>query len=77
MTTTEERLSRLEGAYEHVATKADLANFEVRIADARADSKADLASLLRNMYGILITFLLTALAAVTSLVIAVLVRISG
>ena len=28
MTTTEERLSRLEGGYEHLATKADLANLK-------------------------------------------------
>lgn len=29
--TTEERVSRLEGAYEHLATKADLAQMESRI----------------------------------------------
>lgn len=28
MTTTEERVSRLEGSYEHVATKADIARLE-------------------------------------------------
>ncbi len=28
MTTVEERLSRLEGGYEHLATKADLANLK-------------------------------------------------
>lgn len=27
-TTTEERVSRLEGSYEHVATKADIARLE-------------------------------------------------
>ena len=31
MTTTEERLARLEGAYEHLATKADLKSAELRI----------------------------------------------
>ena len=30
-TTTEERVSRLEGAYEHLATKADLKAAELRI----------------------------------------------
>ena len=38
MTTTEERLSRIEGGYEHLATKADLANL-------RADFKTDLGNL--------------------------------
>lgn len=30
-TNTEEHLSRLEGAYEHMATKADLAELEARL----------------------------------------------
>ena len=38
MTTTEERLSRIEGGYEHLATKADLANL-------RADFKTDLGNI--------------------------------
>ncbi len=32
MMAMEERVSRLEGAYEHLATKADLARMEVRLA---------------------------------------------
>ena len=31
MATTEERVSRLEGAYEHLATKADIKSAELRI----------------------------------------------
>ena len=31
MATTEQRLSRLEGAYEHLATKADLHTLETRL----------------------------------------------
>ena len=31
MTTMEERVSRLEGAYEHLATKADIAQMEARL----------------------------------------------
>ena len=31
MATTEERVSRLEGAYEHLATKADIKAAELRI----------------------------------------------
>ena len=37
MTTQEERISRLEGAYEHLATKADVEEVKVMIADLRAD----------------------------------------
>ncbi len=38
MTTLEQRVSRLEGGYEHLATKADL-------ADLRADLKTDISRL--------------------------------
>lgn len=31
MTTTEERVSRLEGAYEHLATKEDIARLEGKV----------------------------------------------
>ena len=34
---TEERLSRLEGAYEHLATKADIAEVKAEIAEVRAE----------------------------------------
>ncbi len=37
MATVEERLSRLEGAYEHLATKSDIANLDVKIATLKAD----------------------------------------
>ena len=39
MTTTEERLSHLEGAYEHLATKADLQALETRMIKQIADSE--------------------------------------
>ena len=41
MTTMEERLSRLEGGYEHVATKADVAEIksELNAAIAQVDAK--------------------------------------
>ena len=39
MTTPEERLSRLEGAYEHLATKADLQSVEARLLKEIADSE--------------------------------------
>lgn len=40
MTTPEERLSRLESAYEHLATKADLQALETRMTQQIADSEA-------------------------------------
>ena len=40
MTTPEESLSRLEGAYEHLATKADLQALETRMTQQIADSEA-------------------------------------
>lgn len=40
MTTSEEGLSRLEGAYEHLATKADLQVLETRMVQQIADSEA-------------------------------------
>lgn len=38
-----ERVSRIEGGYEHLATKADLARVEAGLAEMRADLKADIA----------------------------------
>lgn len=38
-----ERISRIWGGYEHLATKADLARVETEIAQMRAEFKADIA----------------------------------
>ena len=40
MATTEERLSRLEAGYEHLATKADMAATKADIAATKADIAA-------------------------------------
>ena len=44
----EERIARLEGGYEHLATKADVeslrADFKADLAGARAEFKSDLAT---------------------------------
>ena len=40
-----ECVSRIEGGYEHLATKADLARVETDIAQLRADFKAEIAGL--------------------------------
>ena len=39
----EERIARLEGGYEHLATKADVADVRAEVADTRADLKSDIA----------------------------------
>ena len=38
-----ERVSRIEGGYEHLATKADIARVETSLAEMRAELKADIA----------------------------------
>ena len=48
MTTTEERVSRLEGAHEHFATKADVAELKAQFAELKAqfaELKADVREL--------------------------------
>ncbi len=47
-----ERVSRIEGGYEHLATKADLARVETDLAQMRAESKADIAELDRKIAGL-------------------------
>ena len=39
MATVEERLSRLEGGYEHLATKADIAEVKVEIAELKTEGR--------------------------------------
>ena len=40
-----ERVSRIEGGYEHLATKADLARVETELAQMKADLKVDIGRL--------------------------------
>ena len=50
---TEERLSRLEGAYEHLATKADVAEVKAEIArvDAKIETKfAELQAIMERRF---------------------------
>ena len=64
MTTIEERVSRIEGGYEHLATKADLAAIENRISK---DMSALEARLTRLFLGALIAVASLAVAAATYL----------
>ena len=51
----EERVSRLEGGYEHVATKADVAEFraatQADVAEFRAATQADIGDLKASTQG--------------------------
>ena len=58
MVTVEQRVSRLEGAYDHLASKADLYQLENR--------------LIRWLFGLLVAILVSGLAAVASLVVTLL-----
>ena len=73
MVTLEERVSRLEGGYEHVATKADLAELKADLKSdiARMESRfeAKVASLesrlLRWMIGMVLTSIVVATSVAT------------
>ena len=54
MTTTEERLSHLEGAYQHLATKADIGEVRVEIADLKVAIANLEAQLIRWMVGLMV-----------------------
>ena len=58
MSTEAERLARLEGAYNHLATKADLANLETRLTKWFA--------------GLLLLVVINVLGTVTGILIALL-----
>ena len=64
MATIEERVSRLEGGYEHLATKADLSELksEIKTDIARLESR-----LLRWMVGMLLTSIVAASSVATLL----------
>ena len=54
MATVEERVSRLEGAYEHLATKSDFGILQSDIANLRADMASLKAELIKWMVGTLV-----------------------
>ena len=64
MTTIEECVSRLEGGYEHLATKADLANLKAELNDKLNSLEARLT---RLFLGALIAVASLAVAAATYL----------
>ncbi len=62
--TVEERLSRIEGAYEHLATKADVSQLEIRMVNSEARMIRWMVGLVLGGLGVgigLTTFLVRAL----------------
>ena len=49
--TPEERLSRLEGVYEHLATKADLANLKAELSKDVTDQIKEVRKSLNQLQG--------------------------
>ena len=64
MTTSEERLSRLEGAYEHLATKADVESVKVDVESVKVGIARQEARLIKWMVGTVVTGIATATAVV-------------
>ena len=48
---TEERLARIEGGYEHLATKADLERVQTSVERLRADMESKMNALLWKLIG--------------------------
>ncbi|MDE2938439.1 MAG: hypothetical protein OXR67_05920 [Chloroflexota bacterium] len=68
---TEERVSRLEGAYEHLATKEDVAKVETEVVRVRADVATLEGRLIRWMVGAVISGMI-AISALTALIVRLL-----
>ena len=64
MTTIEERVSRIEGGYEHLATKADLANLKAELNDKFNDLRGHQSRLVLALAGLQIAGLAAAAAIV-------------
>ena len=68
MTTSEERLSRLEGAYEHLATKADVEAVKVEVRAVKVAVVRQETRLIKWMVGTVVTGIATAAAVVMAIV---------
>ena len=75
MASIEERVSRLEGGYSHLATRSDVADVRTEIADLRGEVKAEIADLKGELKGMKWTFgTLIAAAAVGLAVLQVVLK---
>ena len=64
MTELSDRVSRLEGAYDHLATKADITEVKGDIGEVKGEVKAEIASQTNKSIGILIGAILAAAALI-------------
>ena len=74
MTTSEERLSRLEGVYEHLATKADVESVKVDLETVRvevATLKVEIARQETRLIKWMVGTVVTGIATTTAVVLAV------
>ena len=82
MTIMEERLSRLEGAYEHLATKSDLADLRTEMSEMRAElrdeyrsglatQKIEMANLKADLIKWMVGTLIIGIAATATIVRAI------
>ena len=76
----EDRVSRLEGAYEHLATKADLgelkAEFKADLGELKAEFKDEMGKLQVSLIKWMVGLVLGGMVGITGLVIAVM-RLMG
>lgn len=56
-TNREQRVSRLEGAYEHLATKADVERLRAEIKDAKISTILWLTGIMAGLLGAAVAFL--------------------
>ena len=76
MTTSEERLSRLEGVYDHLASKAEVTEVKAEVAGVKAEmahlaTKADLALQENRLIKWMIGTVVTGMAAAAAVAVAV------
>ncbi len=74
MTTSEERLSRLEGAYEHLATKADVESVKVDVESVKVSMESlrvEMARLEARLIKWMVGTVLTGIVAATAIAAAV------
>lgn len=62
---TEERVSRLEGGYEHLATKADVANVRTEVAESESRTAQRIAGAEARITRLLIAIGVLIVAAIT------------
>ena len=67
MQSTEERLSRFEGAYEHLASKADISDLKAEMANVKAEMANMKADLIKWMVGTLVVGIVTTATVVSAI----------